>query len=174
MKRVSIVATLLGFVVAGCSGSGSSTPTPTAPASANVIFTAQLLPSNEVPPIANSESTASGSATLTFVTTKDASGAITSAVGTAAVTTQGFPAGSVLTLAHIHTGVAGVSGGVFIPFVPSAQVPTVNGAASFSQTANVTGDQLTALMNNPVGFYFNVHTSQNPGGVMRGQLVRTQ
>jgi hypothetical protein len=39
---------------------------------------------------------------------------------------------------------------------------------------NATGDQLTAIMNNPAGYYFNVHTQQNPNGVMRGQLVRTQ
>ena len=178
MKRASILAVVLGFFVAGC-GSGTTAPstttppTPTAPANDNVIFTAVLLPANEVPPITTAESTASGTVTLVFVTTKDSTGNITSAVGTASVTMQGFPAGSVVTLAHIHTGAAGVGGGVFIGFVPSGNVPAANGAASFSQTTNVTADQLAALMNNPAGYYFNVHTQQNSGGVMRGQLVRT-
>jgi len=29
-------------------------------------------------------------------------------------------------------------------------------------------------VNNPAAFYFNVHSPTNPGGVARGQLVRTQ
>jgi hypothetical protein len=32
----------------------------------------------------------------------------------------------------------------------------------------------TNIMNNPGGFYFNVHTPLNPGGAVRGQLVRQQ
>ena len=100
---------------------------------------------------------------------------MTSAVGTAVVTMQGFPAGSQVTLAHIHTGAAGVAGGVLVPFLPPAgTTPVVNGALSFTQTANLTGDQATSIINNPAGFYFNVHTQINPSGVMRGQLVKTQ
>ena len=30
------------------------------------------------------------------------------------------------------------------------------------------------ILNNPAGFYFNVHTALHAGGVMRAQLVRTQ
>ena len=26
------------------------------------------------------------------------------------------------------------------------------------------------ILNNPAGFYFNVHTTVNPGGAVRGQL----
>jgi hypothetical protein len=162
----------LAFLALGC-GSSSSTA-PSTSNNGNIVLTATLLPANETPPIANSEASASGTVTITFVPTKDAAGNITSAVGTANVTTQGFPAGSTITLAHIHTGAAGVAGGVFIPFVPASSLATVNGAASFSQTNNATGDQLTSIINNPAGFYFNVHTTQNPAGVMRGQLVRTQ
>ena len=29
-------------------------------------------------------------------------------------------------------------------------------------------------LSEPGGFYFNVHTTLNPGGVMRGQLVKGQ
>ena len=29
-----------------------------------------------------------------------------------------------------------------------------------------------AIVNNPPGYYFNVHTTANTGGVMRGQLVK--
>jgi hypothetical protein len=134
-----------------------------------------LSPANETPPITNAESTSSGSATVTFVTTKDASGAITSATASAVVTLQGFPAGSTITLAHIHTGAAGVAGGVLIPFPPGT-VTLTNGSGTFTATATPppTADQVTNILNNPAGFYFNVHTALNGGGVMRGQLVRTQ
>jgi hypothetical protein len=169
MMRASVLAAL-ALVAAGCGSTSPSGPTP--PANNNITFTAQLSPANETPPITNAESTASGTATIVFVPTRDSSGNITSAVGTANVTMQGFPAGSTITLAHIHTGVAGVPGAVFVGFVPGASVPVTNGSASFSQTANVTGDQLTSMVNNPAGFYFNVHTMMNPAGVMRGQLVK--
>ena len=112
---------------------------------------AQLLPANETPPITGAEATASGAATLVFVPTKDSAGNITSAVGTVTVSAQNFPAGSTITLAHIHSGAAGVAGGIFLGFIPGALVPEINGAASFSQTSNATGDQLTSLMNNPAG-----------------------
>jgi hypothetical protein len=28
------------------------------------------------------------------------------------------------------------------------------------------------IINNPAGYYFNIHTAANPGGVARGQLVK--
>ena len=170
MKRAAL-AIVLALVAAACGSSSTTAPTTTT----NPTFTAQLSPANEAPnPIANAESVASGNVTITFVTTKDASGAVTSAVGTAVVNMQGFPAGSSITLAHIHTGASGVAGPVFVAFIPSGSVPLTNGAGTFTQTNNLTGDQATAIMNNPGGYYFNVHTALNPGGVMRGQLVRTQ
>jgi hypothetical protein len=170
MKRAYVIAVVLACTAVACSSS-STTPTP---ANNNIVFTAQMLPANETPPITNAESTSSGSVTITFVPTKDSNGNITSAVGTANCSTQGFSSGSTITLAHIHTGAFGVAGGVYVGFVPSTPVATVNGSGSFSQTMNATGDQLTSIMNNPAGYYFNVHTSQNPAGVMRAQLVRTQ
>lgn len=170
MKRVSVFALVLGLLAAGCH-SASTTPSPTGPSS-NIIFTAQLLSANETPaPITGPEQPVNGTATITFVPTKDSTGAITSAVATASVTVQGFPAGSLITLAHIHTGGPGVGGPVLVPFIPTTTLTPVNGGG-FSQTTNVTADQINGFINNPAGFYFNVHTSLNPGGVMRGQLVR--
>jgi hypothetical protein len=167
MKHVSL-AVVLAFIAAACGSSGTA---PAAPS--NPTFTAQLLPANETSTIVGGESAASGSATITFVTTKDAAGNVTSASATASVTVQGFPADSTITASHIHTGAAGVAGAVLVPFPPGT-VTLSNGAGSFSSTASVGGSDATNIMNNPAGFYFNVHTSRNPGGVMRGQLVRTQ
>ena len=38
---------------------------------------------------------------------------------------------------------------------------------------SVPGATLQNIVNNPAGFYFNVHSPTNPGGVARGQLNRT-
>ncbi len=170
MKRACL-AVILALIAAGCGSSSTTTPS----TSANPTFTMQLLPANETPPIANAESVASGNVTITFVITKDASGNITSATATANVTLQGFPAGSTITASHIHPGAAGVAGTVLVPFPPGT-VTLTNGAGSFTATATPppTADQVTSMLNNPAGYYFNVHTALNPGGVMRGQLVRTQ
>jgi hypothetical protein len=169
MKRATYLAIALAVVANACGGSSTS------PSNNNVVFSAQMLPANETAASINGgESTSSGTVTITFVPTKDAAGNITNAAGTAAVTMQGFPSTTTITLAHIHTGATGVAGGIFVPFIPSGNITPVNGAASFSQSHDATGDQLTAMMNNPSGFYFNVHTAANPAGVMRGQLARVQ
>jgi hypothetical protein len=50
-----------------------------------------------------------------------------------------------------------------------------NGSGSISATNQpVTPEIAQAILNNPAGFYFNVHSAVNGGGVARGQLVRQQ
>jgi CHRD domain len=171
MTRASVLTAVLASLAIGC-GSSATAPTPTPPPDPR--FSAQLQTSNEVPPIGNAEQVASGSATLTFVTTKDAAGAVTGANVTVVATLTGFPAGSTITVAHIHTGASGVAGGVLVPLIPPAgSVTLTNGGGSFTQSQSIDGPTATSIINNPAGFYFNVHTALNPGGVMRGQLVRT-
>ena len=87
----------------------------------------------------------------------------------------GFTPSSAITLAHIHTGAAGVSGGVLVTAdVVAGQVTLTNGTGTFTRInlpiTPVANAQ--AIINNPAGFYFNVHSSLNPNGVIRGQLVR--
>jgi hypothetical protein len=166
MKRI-FLAVVLASIAVGCGDSATS------PSAANPTFTAQMLPANETSAIGGGEQTSSGTATITFVTTTDAAGNVTSANATAVVNMQGFPAGTTITLAHIHTGASGVAGPVLVPFPPGS-VTLTNGAGSFTTTTAVGGADATNIMNNPAGFYFNVHTAANPGGVMRAQLVRTQ
>lgn len=66
------------------------------------------------------------------------------------------------TAAHIHNGMAGVSGGVLF----GLQKPD-----PFSQGAIAITGTDAALMAN-AGAYINVHTAANPGGEIRGQVVR--
>ena len=166
MKRV-FLAVVLAAIAVGCDDSTS------APATVNPTFTAQLSPANETSAIGGGESTSSGTVTITFVTTKDAAGNVTSANATAVANMQGLPAGATITNSHIHTGAAGVAGPVLVPFPPGS-VTLAGGAGTFTTTTGVTGSDATNIMNNPAGFYYNIHTAANAGGVMRGQLVRTQ
>jgi hypothetical protein len=56
----------------------------------------------------------------------------------------------------------------------NGEVVLATGTGSFAKL-NVTVTDPTiaqAIINNPAGFYFNVHTTVNTGGAIRGQLVR--
>src|SRR3954468_24807588 len=115
MKRLAVA--IVGVILAaGCSSSGSSTTSPstTGPGTSNVRFTAALSPAQETPPITNAESTGSGTATIDFVLTRDASSTITNAVVNFQVNMQNLPSTAVVNIAHIHTGAQGVAGPVLV------------------------------------------------------------
>jgi hypothetical protein len=161
---------------AAACGSSSSTPTTPTPAASAIVFTQQMLASNETGNITGGEQTASGSSTITFNVTKDSTGTLTAATASFNVTLQGFPATTNITISHIHVGAVGVAGTIVVDTgLASGQVTLVNGAGSF-QKSNIAVDPTLAqqIINNPAGYYFNVHSSANVAGVVRGQLVRTQ
>ena len=61
MKRLAIVSCLAAaLAVAGCGSNNSTSPSTTK------VFTVNLLPSNEVPPVANAESSGRGTAVITI------------------------------------------------------------------------------------------------------------
>ena len=66
------------------------------------------------------------------------------------------------TAAHIHSGVAGANGPVFIGF-------NVNDLTN--GTVAITAEQANAIKANPAGFYVNVHNAEFPNGAVRGQLT---
>jgi hypothetical protein len=172
MKRLSLLVVGLGMLVSGC---GSSSTSPTAPA--NPTFTATLSPASENPAIVGAEAAGSGTATVTLVVTKDAAGNVTAATGTFVVNLTGFPAGTPINIAHIHTGAAGVNGVIVMNSnITAGQNVLTNGSGSFSAAglSFTAVDIANQLLANPGSFYFNVHSSLNPGGVARGQLVRVQ
>jgi len=170
MKRLSPIAFVLALAAAGC----SSNSTPTNPSPTNPTFTAALSPANEVPPVTNAESTVSGNASITLVTAKDAAGNITSASATFVVNLTGFPAGSAVNIAHIHEGASTCACPVVVnTSLAAGEVTITNGVASFTKSG-ITVDPAVAqrILANPAGFYFNVHTTLNAGGVARGTLTR--
>ena len=86
----------------------------------------------------------------------------------------GFPNGTALTAAHIHPGAAGVAGGVLLStgLTPGDNVVLTNGTGTFTKTGVPPKSvaDLQSILSNPAGFYFNVHTTVNPAGAVRGQL----
>lgn len=171
MMRRCLLAIGLAVAAAGC---GSDNPAvPSGPPN-TVVFTAQLLPSNEVPPISNAESTGSGNVTITFNLTRDAGGNITAGTADFNATFSGFPPGTALTLGHIHTGAVGANGGFVVNLsVQPGDATFTNGSGTLVKNGiTITPvDVANQIINNPAGYYFNVHTGLNPGGVARGQLV---
>jgi hypothetical protein len=178
MLRRGFVILLTAAALAGCDDDS-----PLAPEDPNVVvFTAQLSAANEVPPITNAEANARGDVRITFNLTRDSSNNITAGTATFVVNLNTFPAGSTWTLAHIHLGPTGVAGGVVVNtgLTPGTAVSLTNGSISnhtFTDRAIVNSQGqpdtalINAIINNPAGYYFNVHTALNGGGAVRGQLV---
>jgi hypothetical protein len=176
MSRMPVLAVVLGLCAAGCgSSSTSTTPTSTGPSN-TPVFTATMLPANETPaPIAGPESNGSGTVTITFHLTRDSTNTITAASVDFVASMSGFPAGTVLIAAHIHTGATGVGGPVLISTqIAQGEVTMPNGSGTLDHSVTIDSSLLAsvqAIINNPAGYYFNIHTPANPGGVARGQLV---
>jgi hypothetical protein len=154
---------------------------PTSPSDPNIArFTAILLPSNEVPPVANADVSASGTMQMTMTVTRDAANNISGATYDFTVHVTGFQPGTRLTGAHIHGAPAGANSGVTVGLpLTSADTEIATGQATIvktglSSTSSTVAPAAVAqaIFNNPAGNYFNVHTTVNGGGAIRGQLVK--
>lgn len=174
MKRVLIAAMAAALIGSACSDDNPTTPSDSVPP----MFTAQLLPSNEVPPVANAEQSGSGAVTVTLNITRNASQTITAATADFQVTLVGFPNGTALSAAHIHRARPGSNGPTInnLALTAGEFVVPASGTVTFTKNniAFNSLDDVTNMLNDPAGFYFNVHSTVNPGGVARGQLVRIQ
>jgi hypothetical protein len=88
---------------------------------------------------------------------------------------------STIRLAHIHRGPVGTNGPIVLDFdIPGngGNIPTTAGGSAkfirqFEVTSAATLSAINEIVANPAGFYFNVHSVANPGGVVRGQLIET-
>jgi hypothetical protein len=119
-----------------------------------VIYTATLVPSEEVPPASNSK----GQGTAE-VSVDPATNEMTYTVSYSGLT---GPA----TMAHIHGPASpGSNAGVVVPFKEvTGGVEKASGKAKLTQAQ--AGDLAAGK------YYVNVHTSQYPGGEIRGQLKK--
>ena len=144
-------------------------PTPT-----NPTFTATLSPANEVPPITNAESTVTGTASITLDHDQGRRGQHHGGDRHLRREPAGFPAGSVVNIAHIHEGATTCACPVVVNTIAGARRCHIDQRHASFTKAGVTVDPAVAqrILANPAGFYFNVHTSLNGGGVARGVLTR--
>lgn len=172
MKRLAFLLAAVVLFMPACDDD------PAAPSNLPLRFTADLRAANEVPPVTNADANATGTMTLTINVTRDASNTITGVTSSEfQVTMAGFPAGTVLTGAHIHPGAAGTTGTILVSTgLLNGELTLGTGSGSFTKSPSpaITVEQAQNLMNTPQNFYFNVHSQLNPAGAIRGQLARTQ
>jgi hypothetical protein len=116
---------------------------------------AVLTGSQEVPPTTTS---GFGNATVTF----------DSARQNINVTITVSSLGSPINNFHIHEQAAGVSGPVVVNLIGLGGTFT-NG--TMTGTFPIDAAVAQRMLQNPAGFYVNVHTTQFPGGAIRGQLA---
>ena len=173
MKRFALLLAAVVLFTPACDDD------PAEPSNQPLRFTADLRAANEVPPVTNAESGATGTMTLTIEVTRDAALNVTAVnSSTFVVNLSGFPANTAINAAHIHPGAVGVNGAPLINLNLAAGevVMSAAGSGSFTKSPQtpITVEQAQNLMNTPQNFYFNVHTTLNSGGAARAQLVRTQ
>jgi hypothetical protein len=130
-------------------------------------FTAALSGGNEIPAVSTGSA---GTATVTLNAT--------TGVVTYRVDVYNMPVGT--TAGHFHVGAAGVAGPTVINFTVSTGISN-----DFAITGTATSADLTLRAAQGIGswedfqqalllgnMYINVHSTNNPGGEIRGQLVR--
>ena len=117
-------------------------------------FTASMKGSLESP---KGPSSAAGSFTVTFEH------------GQACYTMSVRALGAKPVAAHIHKGAKGVNGPIVIDLKPTFKgtSPRVS-----KKCVSAKASVVSAIRKNPAGYYANVHTTKNPGGAARGQLVK--
>jgi hypothetical protein len=170
MYRLLVFIVGLSALVVGCADSYPAAPSEGTTTTST--FAVPLSAANEVPPVANADASGTGTATITLTVTRDGSGNITSATANFQISVTGFPAGTTVTDAHIHNGAAGSNAGIYVNTgLSSGELAITNGSGSITKNGiNVPSDRAAAILSNPAGHYFNVHTALNPGGAIRGQL----
>ena len=140
-----------------------------------IPYRALLSGANEIPAISPA---ATGTATVWLHLVRDSSGAIVSGSADAYVNySLGGP--GIITAMHIHSGASTANGPVVVPFaIARTDDPTGTGTLPPIQTqfpsSAVSLDIIKGIVADPSQFYFNVHTTVSPGGVMRGQLQRAE
>jgi hypothetical protein len=149
LRHVALLSLGVGLTVAACDDDDPSGPAPE-------TFTATLNGANETPPVTT---TAAGTATFTL-TGNDLDYNIT---------VTNWPAGRTLTAAHIHAApvAPATTGGVLQGWPVGSGGLTTAGGSGRIGLRQTTADSIRAG-----GTYFNMHSSVNGGGEIRGTIVR--
>lgn len=166
MRRITklaptLVVAILALAVAG----GVSAKKPAL--SATPVFKLHLKPSQEVPAIKGLRASARGHVTLDLE--RSASGAITSGE-VVFYFNYSFPGAVTINGLHVHQGAKGANG----PVVVNSGLTTVADADGQGNVTTVVVGvppaTLQAILDNPRGYYVNLHTTVNPAGAVREQM----
>jgi hypothetical protein len=171
MRRVAMFALALAVAAPACDDDN--------PTAQPIVFTATMNTANEVPaiPTNSPEIAGTGTATISFTGPRDGSGNFTGDVtANFQFNLASFPTSAVIRAAHIHLGASGVPGGILVDtgLTPATAVTLTSGGTQLNLLGPnpVSSTLANTIAGNPAGYYFNVHSNQHTGGVVRGQLVR--
>ena len=163
LKRLTILglSTILAAGLALAQTSGLAT------------FTAPLSPSSENPPIEGVD--AGGNAVVLIHMTRNSAGALTRAVVDFHIDLNTNGAETFRAM-HIHRGARGANGGVVIDSNFGTPIDAAAGSQLRLTRQNIVDDAdglavVEEVLANPAGFYVNLHSASNPGGIVRGQLM---
>ncbi len=147
-KLFSLMSIILPvLLIVGCSSNGGNSSS----TAAHIMKSTMLTGAQEVPAVTNTTATGRG----TFIVDQK-----TLAIS-GRVTTKGLTG----TVAHIHTGVAGVSGP---PVVMLAETTTGSGIWEVPTGTVLSAANYELLLDG--GLYVNVHSDAHPKGEIRGQI----
>jgi uncharacterized protein (TIGR03437 family) len=143
----------------------------------SIVLMGLLDSANVTPSIGNA---GSGVAQVVAIGTRDSAGNLTSGeVYIWTINSSNDP--TAVNALQIHTGAPGTAGAVAInATVPPAALPDLNGNVALGPVyteitvANATqAGAFTNLFVNPTSLYLDLHTTQNPNGIVRAQLRPT-
>ena len=141
-----------------------------------LVFLTRVTPENVLPPVTGLD--ARGVAAVTLLGARDEQGLLTCAEIFFDLDYTGFPGDTRFTGLHVHAGGRDVRGPATINATLASPTPGVGGAGSLRYAAEIDLNDVgqfntvTGLYQNPQLFYADLHTAANPGGAIRGQLLR--
>ncbi len=152
VRRFPVVVAVLMLVGVGVGVAGSASFSNAATTVHVAVLHSTMIGANEVP--GPGDPNASGSTVVTLNSTTGQVCYVLKVSGLSAPITAG----------HIHVGGPGVAGPVVIPF------PLIGGPNTFAGCTTADKALIQSIIDNPGGYYTNVHNAPFPAGAMRGQL----
>ena len=163
-SAVALVGVVALVVIGAAGGAQAKKPA----LSATPVFKLHLKPSQEVPAIKDLKANAVGS--VTFDLERSSTGAIISGE-VIFYFNYSFPGSVTINGLHIHQAPKGSVVPTFVVNSGVSSIIDLDGKGNVTTVVTgVTPATLDAILDNPRGYYVNLHTSANPTGALREQM----